>query len=131
MTSVLVVDDDPGIRDLLAEVLEMEGYDVLTAGDGAQALALVRQEAPSAILLDLMMPVMTGWDFIDACSAEALCQDVPLLVISAATDLDSASQKQRLRAARSVLAKPFNLDKVISEVERYAPADGKAGRGLS
>ncbi|MBV9173586.1 MAG: response regulator, partial [Chloroflexi bacterium] len=61
---VLVVDDEPVIREVVAEALEFEGYAVETATNGAEALAKVRAHAPQAIVLDLMMPVMDGWAFL-------------------------------------------------------------------
>jgi CheY-like chemotaxis protein len=63
---VLVVEDEPLIRALVTMAFEAEGYDVDTAADGAEALARACQQPPQAIVLDLMMPVMNGWDFLDA-----------------------------------------------------------------
>src|SRR4051794_11710909 len=62
-SSVLVVDDDPDIRDMMAEVLEANGCSVTTASDGAEALQVVDQSMPDVILLDMRMPVMNGWEF--------------------------------------------------------------------
>src|SRR5690242_3040152 len=63
MTTVLVVDDDAEIRDLIATTLEAGGYAVNTASDGAEALRLANQHEPGAVILDVMMPVMDGWEF--------------------------------------------------------------------
>jgi len=87
---ILVVEDEPAIRDLIAMLLTDEGYEPLVASNGAVALDLVRQTPPRLILLDLMMPVMDGRAFLRACRAEALCQDVPVVVMSAAYTADFA-----------------------------------------
>jgi CheY-like chemotaxis protein len=80
---VLVVEDDDGIRHAVAEGLELEGYEVLTATNGAEALERVRAGRPDAVVLDLMLPVMDGWAFLDACQREELCNGTPVLVVSA------------------------------------------------
>jgi hypothetical protein len=67
MLRILVVEDDPSIRMAVAEALEDMGYLVETASNGAEALAKVRADGFAAIVLDLMMPVMSGWEFLDAC----------------------------------------------------------------
>jgi CheY-like chemotaxis protein len=119
--TVLVVDDDVTIRELISDILEIEGYDVATANDGAQALQLVRQTSPEVILLDLMMPVMNGWEFAEACSADELCKDIPVLLMSAMHDVNRVIASLSHNGPRSVLRKPFNLEHLIAEVERYAP----------
>src|SRR5262249_27660442 len=79
---VLVVDDDADVRGMLAQVLELEGYDVVTAADGREALRRLEERRPFLVLLDLMMPGMNGWQF----RAEQLKQpgiaDVPVVVLS-------------------------------------------------
>jgi CheY-like chemotaxis protein len=119
---ILVVDDDPAIRDVVADILEICEYRVVTAVNGAEALEKIRQEPPAAILLDLMMPVMNGWDFLRACRNEQPCSRVPIVVMSAARD---ASDVATDLGAQGFLPKPFELDAVLSVVERVvrpAPA---------
>lgn len=116
---ILVVDDDPAIRDVVADILEICEYPVQTAVNGAEALEKVRQQQPAAVLLDLMMPVMNGWEFLRACRAEALCAAVPVVVMSAARD---ASQAAEDLGAHAFLAKPFELDAVLAVVADVVPA---------
>jgi two-component system response regulator MprA len=112
---VLVVDDDDTIRGAVAEALELEGYAVATATNGAEALEQVRAGRPDAVVLDLMMPVMDGWAFLDACRREELCDGTPVLVMSAYRALpETASQL----GARACIAKPFDLDVLLGAVER-------------
>jgi CheY-like chemotaxis protein len=82
---VMIVDDDPALTDGLTELLEDEGYVVVAARDGVDALEQLRAGLrPSVILLDLMMPRMDGWDFRQAQLRDADLRDIPIVVISAA-----------------------------------------------
>ena len=112
---VLVVEDDDGIRHAVAEGLELEGYEVLTATNGAEALERVRAGRPDAVVLDLMMPVMDGWAFLDACQREELCKGTPVLVVSAYRALPETAPQLGVRGC---IAKPFDLDVVLGAVER-------------
>jgi CheY-like chemotaxis protein len=112
---ILVVDDEEPIRTTVAEALADEGYDVLTAPDGAKALELVRAAEPDGVVLDLMMPVLDGWGFLQACRQERLCASTPVLVLSAYRKLADAVPAE-VRVDR-VLAKPFELDVLLEAVQ--------------
>ncbi len=112
---VLIVDDEPEIRQTLAEVLDARGHRVLSAGDGQEALDLMRAHgAPSVIVLDLMMPVMDGYQFHHEQRRDPLFAGVPLVVITAGTSV----RKEELSTAE-VLWKPFELHALVSAVERH------------
>ena len=114
-TRVLVVDDEQVLRELVAETLELEGYVVETAANGAEALAKVRTHAPHAIVLDLMMPVMDGWAFLTACRTCPACAGVPVVVTSAYRWLPEIAASLGVRAC---LAKPFHLSTLLGAIER-------------
>ena len=114
---VLVVDDDPDIRELLFSALEDEGFEVVPVANGAEALAVIRTFQPDVILLDLMMPVMDGWQF--ASELRAREQEIPLVLLSAARDL-GAHAKQL--AAADVITKPFDLAELLPKITRVASA---------
>ena len=116
---VLVVDDDETIRTTVAEALEFEGYAVASATNGAEALELVRQQRPQAIVLDLMMPVMDGWQFLEHCRADARCAGTPVLVISAYRQLPQAAAGLGVKGC---ITKPFDLDVLLGAVERLVHA---------
>jgi CheY-like chemotaxis protein len=113
---ILLVDDDALIRDLLASVLEEEGYEVVEAQDGEEALIQLQRIKPALILLDLQMPRMNGWAFIKHAKAEGL--SVPIVVMSAVLYL--ASEAQKLGAV-DCLDKPFELKDLIDKVASYVP----------
>jgi CheY-like chemotaxis protein len=109
--NVLVVDDDEAIRDVVAEVLREEGYDVACAQNGAQALReLERDHQPDLVLLDLMMPVMSGWEVLEEMQANERLSRIPVVVVSAMC----------APGAREHLAKPIDLDRLLETVGRLA-----------
>jgi CheY-like chemotaxis protein len=116
---VLVVDDDPAIRGLLADALRGAGLCVDLAAHGREALDAVRARRPSTIVLDLMMPIMDGFSFMEACHHEQLCDNVPIVVISAVHD---ALERIREAPVHACLAKPFDLEDLVRTVNRFARA---------
>ncbi|MFL5311970.1 MAG: response regulator [Myxococcales bacterium] len=111
---VLVVDDDPDILQTLGLCLSSEGYRVLMAANGKEALDILEREHPSVILLDLMMPVMDGWQFVAELDHRGR-RDVPLLILSA--DRSVQGHAKQLRASGH-LAKPFDLDELLGKVQQ-------------
>jgi two-component system response regulator MprA len=119
---ILVVDDDPDIRDLLEQTLTMEGFAVRTAAHGRDALTCMAQAPPAAILLDLNMPVMDGWQLLQELRARDVA--VPVVFMSAGQPVrDEAAHYQ----VDGYLAKPFELDDVV-RVVRHATSADTAGR---
>jgi len=113
---ILVIEDDPELRTSLAEVLEEEGYEVSCAKDGEDALrALDGCAAPSAILLDLTMPVMDGWTFRERQQSDPRLARIPTVVISASF---SDGRKVAALGVDAFLAKPFEVSSLIEALER-------------
>ena len=107
---ILVVDDDAAIRQSLREVLADEGYDVVVAADGRQALALMSPR-PALLLIDLMMPELDGWELFDELQRTAPLAGIPVCVLSAIAS--HAPPK-----ASAVLQKPIDLDELLATVAR-------------
>ena len=120
MTHVLVVDDEPGLRESIAYVLEDEGYAVETAANGQRALALADGHTPDLVLLDLSMPVLDGWGFLRERQGRDGLARVPVVVMSATagTGIEAALAL----GAEAYLPKPFDFDALVALVERLAPA---------
>jgi two-component system, OmpR family, response regulator CpxR len=107
--NVLVVDDDEAIRDVVAEVLREEGYDVVCAQNGAQALHQLQGDGPTdLVLLDLMMPVMSGWEVLEEMQSDDRLSRIPVVVVSAMS----------APGASEHLAKPIDLDRLLDTVGR-------------
>ncbi|MCU1386327.1 MAG: Two-component response regulator [Acidobacteria bacterium] len=108
--SVLVVDDDPDVRELLRVALRTEGYHVACVGNGREALNHLRSHADTCmILLDLMLPIMDGTDFRSAQLNDRSLAWIPVILMSGATDSD---RRARELGVRSLVRKPLDLDEV-------------------
>ena len=116
--SILIVDDDFGIRDYLTQILQDEGYQVAAAANGLEALDYLkaRPRRPCVILLDLTMPIMNGWDFRAAQRQEPRLDAVPVVVLTAD---GAASQKAAALGAAGFLQKPVSISTLLNTVERY------------
>jgi len=112
----LVIEDDEAIRETLHEALAMEGYDVLVAANGKEALDIIHSgERPGLALLDLMMPVMDGWRFL-----EALDVHVPIVVVSAYVHgAKTMTAAALLRRPVGFMTKPINLDTLLEVAHTY------------
>ena len=112
--SILVVEDDDVIRYLLADALQDAGFAVATALDGSDALDQIAQHRPDAILLDLMMPEMDGWSFLQTCRQDPSSATIPIGLLSAAPRLCKTADAWGVQVA---IAKPFALDVLLEQVE--------------
>ena len=122
MPRILVVEDDDAIRELVTEILREDGYQVREASNGVEALEQLERDRPDLIVLDLMMPVMDGWAFVEECRTKPECGDVPIVVTSASHDLPHTAELLRSFGVRTCLSKPFDVDGLLALVERYAPS---------
>jgi two-component system response regulator MprA len=113
--TVLVVDEDASLRELLRAVLEDAGYSVLVAADGAQALDVVKTDRPDAMLLDVGMPVMNGVEFVRAYRRLVEPPHAPIVISSARGDAEHVA---RDLDADGSINKPFAIDDVLAVLER-------------
>ena len=119
---ILVVDDDEGILGFVSEALADEGYEVLAAMDGAEALELAARQPPALILLDMRMPVMDGWQFAEAYRTRP-GPHAPIIVMTAARDAPGIANEIH---AQGYLAKPFTLNDLLTLAERYVRQEAGA-----
>jgi CheY-like chemotaxis protein len=110
---ILVVDDDLPILSFVTIALEAEGYQVESAVNGQDALNRVQQRAPHAVVLDLMMPVLDGWQLITALRADPTTSQIPIIVLSAAY----AAANHPVLKSVVVVTKPFDLDMLLILLE--------------
>jgi CheY-like chemotaxis protein len=115
---ILVVDDDPDIRETIVEILEDSGHRAIAAANGNEALARLREEGdpPCLILLDLMMPIMDGRAFRQAQLADPTLAPIPVIVLSAFRD---TAETARQLAAAGHLTKPVTLDALMNLVDTF------------
>jgi CheY-like chemotaxis protein len=115
---VLVVEDYADVRDIFAAFLTARGYDVLTAGDGLEALDVARANVPHLILLDLKMPRMDGETFRREQLADPQLAAAPVIVLSGNADADDVAARM---GAVACLRKPIDSSTLLSTVARYLP----------
>jgi DNA-binding response OmpR family regulator len=115
---VLVIDDDLPLRGMLAAALRQHGFQVLLAGDGAEGHRAVTIHKPDVVLLDLMMPDVNGWDFLQRLQETGHLGNVPIVVLSAHVRVEPAALLKMGVAA--ILPKPFNLTELIDLIEHLA-----------
>ncbi len=111
---VLIVEDDEDLREMMAHLLTLEGFEAATAANGREALEYLQTSRPEVILLDLMMPVMDGWEFRRQQQADPNLAPVPVIVLSA---LDQARASNVDAAA--FLKKPLDFDHLLDLVRAY------------
>jgi CheY-like chemotaxis protein len=117
--TILVAEDDIGLRDVVVEILQSSGYEVVPADDGRQAMDYLTAaaEAPAAVLLDLMMPVVNGWDCVRAMRADHRLWQIPIVIMSEAEEGVAAGADMFLR-------KPFRVDELLETIDHFARCRG-------
>jgi CheY-like chemotaxis protein len=115
---VLIIDDDPDLLEATSFALESEGFDIETARHGEEGLQRLRVgDRPAVVLLDLMMPVMNGWQFLEAVAKIPSLNGIPIVVLTAVA-------RAEVSGAVEVLRKPIDLGLLIGVLERYARGAG-------
>lgn len=115
---VLVIDDDLPLRGMLAAALRQHGFQVLLAGDGGEGHRALKLHKPDVILLDLAMPEVNGWDFLQRLQETGQLGKVPIIVVSAHLRVDPQAVLQM--GVSAILPKPFNLAELIDLIEHLS-----------
>ena len=116
---VLLVDDDPQVREVVRINLEMEGYAVREAGNAEDGLAALEDEAPDLILLDVMMPQVDGWEMLRRVQERHGVGSIPVVMFSG--QLDAGTEAVQ-RGAQGFVGKPFDLRALIEQTKQIVPA---------
>lgn len=112
---VLIIEDEYTIRETLREALEIEGYSVLTAEHGKEGLNILRSHpAPNLILLDMMMPIMSGDEFLDRIALEPAHSRIPVIIISATAD------EKTIKGAKAFVKKPPDLEALLGMIQKFS-----------
>ena len=122
--AVLVVDDDLDIREALTDILEDRGFHVTSAANGREALTLLRSLSalPSVILLDLMMPIMDGYGFLEEQRRDASLAVIPVAIITAGHGVD----RLRIDGVAPIVPKPINLQRLFSIIDQLCQSPAGA-----
>lgn len=121
---ILIVEDDRAVASMISEFIGGSGYDTEVARDGQDAIVKAKQFQPDLIIMDLMLPRLTGGEAASRLKQDALTSRIPIIGISAVADVTALAELLPLDA---VVPKPFDLDDLLAAVERHLPgqADGK------
>ena len=112
---ILVVDDEPDLVHMIKSVLEKDGYEVITASDGHQALNTIKAMAPDLMIVDLTMPVMSGWHFSSKVRQDERYKKTPIIVLSGL--IEHEKEPQQFETADVYMAKPFDVFKLAEKVK--------------
>jgi CheY-like chemotaxis protein len=114
--TVLVVDDDPALRDVLSSLLAEDGWRVTTASDGEAALSAIEHERPTAMVLDLMMPRVDGFEVLRTLRARPATRDLPVIVVTAKDLTEEDRQRLAQSAERVIVKQALRVDELRSEI---------------
>lgn len=118
---VLIVEDDPSVRTLLAEMLKLEGYEIAQAEDGAMALEEARKQRPDLLILDMMLPVKSSEEVVRSFWADPATLDVPIVVVSA--KYEEMDTYRQLIGEDKVFPKPFDEEGLIAKIRELVGPD--------
>jgi CheY-like chemotaxis protein len=116
--TVLLVEDDYDVRDTLQDLLESEGFDVIPAANGKQAIDFLRYAKPGGdfvVVLDLMMPMVSGWEVLDLLTKDSRLSQIPVIVLSALAT-------ERPPRAQEFVRKPFTMQTLVTSIRNWFPA---------
>lgn len=116
MPKILLIDDDPRTRKLISDNLEQSGHEVLFAQDGAFGVSMSTLEIPDVIILDVMMPIMTGPETLRALKADPDMKNIPVIVLTALEDFE-LEESMLAQGAVAYFTKPVNLQELINCIE--------------
>lgn len=122
---ILIVDDEPDVVGLIERTLKVYGFDTLKAYDGIGALDLVSTEKPDLILLDIMMPMMSGYEVCEQIKANPQTQTIPVVCLSSAHTPDARAHSLRAGAAE-LITKPFMPAELVAQIRRYLRIESSA-----
>ncbi len=119
VTTVLVIDDEPAVRDLMSRSLSSEGIRIMTAADGEEGLRKAKELHPDLIFLDVMMPKMDGWAVLTALKADPILMQIPVVMLTIVTNKEMGY----VLGASEYLTKPIDRDRLADVIDKYRPKD--------
>lgn len=124
LKSILCIEDEPEMIDLMRLILGRRGYEVKGAVSGADGLRMIREEKPDLILLDLMMPEMDGWEVYQQIKADEKNRDIPVIVVTAKAQSIDRVLGLHIAKVDDYIAKPFSPQELMNSVEKVLKSKG-------
>jgi two-component system response regulator VicR len=116
--TIICVEDEPEMVDLIRLILTRKGFEVLGAGTGAEGLELIRKKSPNLVLLDLMMPDMDGWEVYQQMKSQEKTRDIPVIVVTAKAQSIDKVLGLHIAKVDDYIAKPFSPQDLLNSVEK-------------
>ena len=116
--TVVCIEDEPGVIELIRLILERRGLKVVGAGGGVEGLQVIRQVKPSLVLLDLMMPGMDGWEVYRRMKADAMMKTIPVIIVTAKAEGIDEVLAKHIAKVDDYIKKPFSLQELLQAIER-------------
>jgi DNA-binding response OmpR family regulator len=116
--TVVCIEDEPGVIELIRLILERRGLKVVGAASGVQGLEVIRQVKPSLVLLDLMMPGMDGWEVYRRMKADAMMKTIPVIIVTAKAEGIDEVLAKHIAKVDDYIKKPFSLQELLQAIER-------------
>lgn len=121
---ILVVDDEPDVVTLIDRLLNNEHFEVIPAYDGIEALDLAATESPDLILLDIMMPMMSGYEVCAQLKSNPTTKDIPVLCVSSGHSMEARGRTRKVGAV-ALLEKPFTSAELVAQIRQHLPNKGQ------
>lgn len=119
---ILIVDDEPDVVELIENILKSEEFEVLRAYDGISAIDYTETEKPDLVLLDIMMPMMSGYEVCQQIKMNPVTKDIPVICMSSAHTAEARQSSMRAGAV-TLLVKPFLPAELVAQIRRYLPGN--------
>ena len=116
--TIVCIEDEPGVIELIRLILERRGLKVVGAGSGAEGLEVVRQVQPDVVLLDLMMPGMDGWEVYRRMKADAMMRTIPVIIVTAKAEGIDEVLAKHIAKVDDYIKKPFSLQELLQAIEK-------------
>ena len=129
MTKILLVEDDKSLREIYNVRLGAEGYDIVSAGDGEEALALAIKERPDLIVSDVMMPKISGFDMLDILRSTTETKNVKVIMMTALSNEEQRRRGLALGADRYLVKSQVGIEDVVRTVHEVLEDDSSAATG--
>ncbi len=115
---ILAIDNDSTVLELLKRIVELKGFTLFGASGGAEGIEIARKEKPVLIILDLMMPEMSGFEVLKALRDDPCCAETPVIILSVQSDAQSKKESAKL-GANAYITKPFKPNQLVETIKTY------------
>ncbi|PIP17254.1 MAG: response regulator [Candidatus Portnoybacteria bacterium CG23_combo_of_CG06-09_8_20_14_all_37_13] len=118
MKKILIIEDDQFLRDLIERKLIRTGYQVLNTNDGAEGLKMINEEKPALVLLDILLPSMSGWEILEKIKADPAINKIPVLILTNLGEKEDLERGLKMGADDYIIKAHFTPNEIIDKIEK-------------